>query len=70
MTKSDRIRQLLAHEFFTDREIAFIVAKDYGSCMEEYVRAVKYRPHPKCKTRKYKWNGIPHNRDGAHKQIF
>jgi hypothetical protein len=38
MTKADRIRQLAAHEIFTTREIADIVAREYGSCGTSYVR--------------------------------
>jgi hypothetical protein len=43
MTKTDRIRQLIWHDFFTTREIADKVAEEYGSCMVEYVRVVRQR---------------------------
>jgi hypothetical protein len=38
MTKADRIRQLAKHGVFTTGEIATIVAKEFGSCLSEYVR--------------------------------
>ena len=38
MTKAERIRQLAAHGIFSTKEIAGIVADEFGSCLPEYVR--------------------------------
>jgi hypothetical protein len=39
MTKADRIRELAKQEL-SDREIAGIVAKEFGACAQSYVRTV------------------------------